>query len=245
MKQCVKAEHLKMKHTFARKLPFVAAVLNLLLALLLVGGAPKAFPAGVWNWWYSILLPGMLAIWCYLNMKKEKKINYFGMYALPLSMKQSFGGKIIYGSLYLFGANVTIWLGAWLGGSVLGTTITLLQGFAGAVCLTICYLWAIPLYLFLSARCGMFVSIFMSMVLSVSSVFFIADSDLWWVYLPAIPVRLMCPVLGILPNGLQVSNGSELGSIRVLVPGLLLSVLWFVVITILTMVWMEKMEAKE
>lgn len=54
----------------------------------------------------------------------------------------------------------------------------------------------------------------------------------------------MCPVLGILPNGLLVPADSELNNMNVVFPGVLLSILWFIVLTVLTSIWIRNMEAK-
>lgn len=74
MKSIIKAEHLKYQHTFGRILPVIAPMVTLLLVLALTGGLENAFPAGAWNWWYATLLPGMLAIMCYLSIAKEKPV---------------------------------------------------------------------------------------------------------------------------------------------------------------------------
>ena len=78
------------------------------------------------------------------------------------------------------------------------------------------------------------------MALQFFSVGFLADTTLWWVFPMAIPVRLMCPVLGILPNGLPVPNGSGLWDSGVLIPGMLLSLAWFLVLTVLTCAWFQR-----
>lgn len=244
MKNIIRAEQLKMAHTFGKMLPVVAAVLNLFLALFMLAGVKNVFPAGAWNWWYGMLLPGMLAILCYLNIKKEKKIKYYNILALQVPVEKSWVGKIICISLSLLLANLIIFAGTLIGGAILGTTITPLGGICGAILLTISYLWEIPLFLFLSAKFGMFVSIFSSMVLSVTGVVTLADSDLWWSYPASIPIRLMCPVLGILPNGLLVPADSELNNMNVVFPGVLLSILWFIVLTVLTSIWIRNMEEK-
>lgn len=43
------------------------------LAIVLTSGITNAYAESVWNWWYTLLLPGMLAIICHLSMAKEKK----------------------------------------------------------------------------------------------------------------------------------------------------------------------------
>lgn len=103
--------------------------------------------------------------------------------------------------------------------------------------LTVGYLWEIPVFLFLSARFGMFWSIFAGVILSVSGILTVPDTSLWWLYPAAVPVRLMCPVLGVMPNGLSVPAGSELLDTGVILPGILLSLMWFLIFGIAASVW--------
>lgn len=244
MRNMIKAERLKTRRTFGKVCPVAAPSLTLALVLLLTGGMAGAFPAGAWNWWYSMLLPGMLSVMCYLNMAREKKCRYYNLKALSVPEKKLLAGKTAYLSLGLFLSNAIIFMGASVGGSIFGTTISIPGGLAAAVLLSVSFLWEIPLYLFLSARFGMFASIFSCMLLSVGGVATVADSGAWWVLPSSVPVRLMCPVLGLLPNGLPVPGESDLRDTGVIFPGVVLSLAWFVGLTFLFIRWFEKKEAK-
>lgn len=238
------AEHLKLKHTFGRKVTVVAPVITLLLALVFTAGVENGFPTGAWNWWYVMLLPGMLAVLCYLSVKKDKKMKYYNYLTLPISPQKGWLWKNIYCGLGLVIANYVIFIGTSIGGYFLGTTISTFHGFFGAGLLSIAYLWEIPLLLFLCARFGMFVSIFTSIALAVCGTVTLADTSLWWTFPPSIPIRLMCPVLGILPNGLPVPMDSTLSHSNVILPGLILSLIWFLGLTFLTSRWFQNMEVK-
>ena len=244
MKNIIQAERLKVQHTFSNTFPVVAPVVTLLLVFVLTAGMKNAFPAGAWNWWYVFLLPGMLSILCYLNISKEKKSKYYNLKALPIEGKKLLLGKIAYLSKELLLSNLIIFIGASIGGAIFGTTISIYSGVIGVVLLTISYLWEIPLYLFLSAKFGMFAGVFSCMVLSIGGVATVADKSSWWLCPSSVPVRLMCPTLGLLPNGLPVPSGSELLNSNVILPGILISVLWFVAITFLFTAWFEKKEAE-
>ena len=178
----------------------------------LTGGLEDAFPAGAWNWWYGTLLPGTLAVMCYLSIAKDKKNHYYNLKSLFISGKKLILGKILYIGLGLFTANIIIFVGATIGGAIFGTTIPVSGAVAAIALLTISYLWEIPVY--------------------------------WWIFPPSIPIRLMCPTLGLLPNGLPIPDGSELLNVNVILPGILLSLVWFIICTILFEIWFEKMEVK-
>ena len=238
MLKMIKAEHLKSRHAFGKYLPVISPILAMLLAYCLMRG--NMMPEGTWNWWYAMLLPGMLAVLCHLGMTKEKKIHYFNLYCLSIPVSRYLMGKIIYWGFCLLFADFLIFIGAWITGDLFGTSISVMGGLWGFVLLTVTYLWEIPLYMLLSSRFGMFTSIFSCMVLTIGSVVAIAHSGLWWVLPSAIPIRLMCPVLGIMPNGLLVPEGSKLLDTSVIFPGILLSLAWLVFMSRFTISWFEK-----
>lgn len=235
------SEKLKMSHSFGRHLPLSAAVCQVMISLFLSMGTDY-YSVNAWNWWYTMILPGMLAILCYLGMKKEKKQHYANLLTTSVSPEKCWIGKIIYYASALLCANLFIFIGTFVGGILIGTTIPPINGLAAALLLSICYLWEIPLYMMLSVRFGMFVSIFVCMVMTVGSLFALGDSSLWWICPASIPFRLMCPVLQIMPNGLIVEAGSRYMSAAVIVPGVILSLLWFVVLTFATARWFRDTE---
>lgn len=238
----LKAEHLKWKRTFGKYLPVIGPAITLFSALAL-GGMAKTFSAGAWNWWYAALLPGTLAVMCYLCDSRDRKNRYHSLKGLPVSGGKLMLGKVVYLSLGLSASNGVLFLGTALGDAVFGSTVSLGNGALAAVLLTLSFLWEIPLYLFLSARFGLFADIFASMVISFGSVAAVADKNCWWVFPSAIPVRLMCPVLGLHPNGLPLPDGSALCSTDVILPGVFLSLGWFLVCAGLLGLWFEKREA--
>lgn len=243
MLNMIKAEYLKSRHTFAALLPVIAPVLTLMLVLLLMGGGGNLLPAGAWNWWYTLLLPGMLAMICVLGMKKDKKMDYFNLLVLPVPMGRCMAGRIIYCSMRLLWANLIMFMGAWVGGALFGSTISAAEGFCGFLLLSIVFLWEIPLYLLLSARFGMSAALFSSMALSLGGVVG-ADGSFWWVCPSAVPARLMCPVLGILPNGLLVPAESGLWNGNVILPGVLVSLAWFVIMSGIAVAWFDRRAVK-
>lgn len=226
MVSIIRAERLKMRHTFGRVLPVAAALLTLTLAL---GFAyrNKYYSVSAWNWWYVMLLPGMLAVLCCLGMKKERKLHYGNLLSLHISQEKCLTGKIIFYAVGLSAANLLIAAGTFAADIFWGSYIPLGNGFIAAIVLSICCLWEIPLFMVLEMRVGIFGSLLCGMVLSIGGTSMIADSDLWWVCPAAVPVRLMCPILGIMPNGLLVPADSPLGDIGVVFPGIMICLAWF------------------
>lgn len=242
MLHLIHAEHRKSAHTLGKKLPFLLPALDLLLAFWLTGGRGDSWIAGAWNWWYIMFFPGMLAIFCYLCVKKDKKIKYYHVFTVQYDLEKSWLAKIVYCAFGMLASNLFIFLGIWVGGILFGMNVMPFRCLAGALLLCITYAWSIPLFLFLSDRYGMFASVFVGIALPMASVFTVADGNFWWIFPPSIPIRLMCPVLGILPNGLPVEPGSTMGSGNVIFPGTVLSVLWFLLLTVFTSIWFRKRE---
>lgn len=240
MLKMIEAEHIKSRHTFGKYLPVIFPILAVLLAYCLMRG--NMMPEGTWNWWYAMLLPGMLAVLCHLGMTKEKKMHYFNLYCLSIPISKYLMGKMIYWGICLLSANFVVFIGTWIGGELFGSTIPIMGGFYGFILLSVTYLWEIPLYMLLSSRFGMFTSILSCMILTIGSVVALAHSDLWWVCPSAIPIRLMCPVLGVMPNGLLAPEGSKLLDTSVIFPGILISLVWFVLLSRFTILWFERKE---
>ena len=119
----IEVEHLKCRRTFGKILPVVAPLVTLLLVLVLTGGLADAFPAGAWNWWYATLLPGTLAVMCYLSITKDRKNRYYNLRGLSISGRQLIFGKMLYLALGLLVANGILFLGATIGGFLFGSTI--------------------------------------------------------------------------------------------------------------------------
>ena len=109
--------------------------------------------------------------------------------------------------------------------------------------LTVSELWEIPVALFLSERFGMIVNLFVCLFITVSGVV-ISQTRIWYVLVSAIPMRMMCPLLHVLPNGLAAEAGNPLLDTGVIVPGMCLSIIWFVFVTVLFLKWFERREVK-
>ena len=65
----VKAENLKFKRTFSRKMIFIVPLINICFAFLM---NPGFFVAGTYNWWFVILMPVMIALLC-AHITPERK----------------------------------------------------------------------------------------------------------------------------------------------------------------------------
>lgn len=238
----MKAERLKWKKTFIPKLVWLAPIVAILLPAVLMGGS--FFQSGAYNWWYTMLLPGALTICCALVIEKDAKLKYHSILAMPIDLKKIWFGKILAFSAWLLLTTFIFFVGITVGGILFGNSYSLTNSLTGSLLIFVTLLWQIPLCLFLAAKLGTYMAIFINLVSNIAGMAVFADGEFWYSVPYAITARLICPTLKILPNGLPVPEGSPLLSMTVIVPGLLISLAWFVLISFLTARWFQKREAK-
>ena len=218
-------------------------IITFALAFVLTLGMTNAYAESVWNWWYTLLLPGMLAIICYLSITREKKTRYYHLMTLSISKRKLVMGKIIYMGCVILVSDMIIFVGATFGGFLLTTCVPFGGALAAVLVLSITQLWEIPLLLFLSERFGMIVELLVCLVLTVGGVI-IAPTGKWYFFVSSIPMRILCPLLHILPNGIRAEEGNPLLDAGVVFPGICISIIWFIAATFLFLNWFDKREGK-
>ena len=243
MTNIIRAEFLKSKRTISGRLIFAFPVIALAMAFVLTAGMINSFSESAWNWWYTLLLPGMLAIICHLSLSREKKTGYYNFTTLTMDKRDLMLGKIAYLGILMLIANVIMFMGAFVGGRLLTTSVPLTGAAVSVIVLTIVQLWEIPLFLFLSERFGMIVEIMACLFITVLGII-VAPSGKWFLFVSAIPMRVVTPLLHVLPNGIRAEAGNPLLDLGVILPGMLISMLWFVLLTYLYLNWFEKREVK-
>ena len=243
MLNIVRAEHLKTRKSMSRVLIWAFPMIVFGLAFVLTLGMTNAYAESVWNWWYTLLLPGMLAIICYLSIMREKKTGYYNLMTLSTGKRKLMMGKILYMGCVILVSNMIIFAGASLGGFLLSTCVPLSGASIAILALTISQLWEIPLFLFLSERFGMIVELLVCLFITVAGII-IAPTGKWYFFVSAIPMRILCPLLHILPNGIRAEEGNPLLDAGVVLPGICISIIWFILATILVLNWFEKRERK-
>lgn len=245
-----KSEALKMKHTFAGKLIFLAPIFTVLSSLFL---APMYFQMNCYNWWYAMILPGSISLGCTLVAVKDMKMKNRAVLSLPINLKKVWISKVLVCTVMLIYASIILLLGSIVLGNIFKFgpigRITILNGLLGILVLVITFLWQIPLCLFLGSRIGMFPTILINMGAYMILGILAATKSIWWMIPYAIPARLMCPIVKLLPNGLPAVEGSvtfkpELLSNGVILPGIIISVILFIILTMITAKWYEGQEAK-
>ena len=244
MLNIVKAEYQKTKNSMSRRFIWAFPLLTFIAAFVLTAGMKNAYAESVWNWWYTLLSPGMIALICHISMKQEKKTNYYNLMTLSTDKRKLMLGKILYISVVILVSDVIIFAGASLGGCLLTTNVPFHGAVAAVLVLTVTQLWEIPIFLFLSERFGMIPELLLSLFLSVGGTI-LSQTGKWFLFVFAIPMRTLTPLIHVLPNGIGAEAGNPLLDTGVIVPGICLSIMWFIFAAFLFVNWFNRREVKQ
>lgn len=240
---CIQAELLKLKRTFTMKMVWLAPLLTLLLCAGLMAG--QFLQSSTFNWWYTLLLPGMLTLLCTGIIQKDvKKLKYHTILGLPIHPATIWLGKIGAVSLLLLASSLLMLVLVTLSGWVTLTKISLMDSAVACLLLFLTFLWQVPLVLYLADRVGMFAALILNLLGNVYCMAFPSITPHWWMVPYAIPARLMCAAIGVLPNGLPVPSGHPLLDRSVIWPGVLLALGWFLLLTAGTTLAFRNKEAR-
>lgn len=228
----IRSELLKMRHTFALKLFFIAPIVTLGLGFFLSG---KSVQLTAYNWWYTLILPITFAIWSAGLISKERNTQYQNICCLPVDMKKFWLGKLLAVMILLFLSNIVMWIGCTFFGFFTVMSIDMLKGFIGCMLLFLTYIWQLPLIMWVSKKTNYLVAVLISFGCNLVLSMFNAESDLFFMNPFAIPVRIVCPFFEMHPNGLPIENESVLLNMGSIIPAvgvsLILALLCFVLTT--------------
>lgn len=194
-----------------------------------------------------MILPGYITlITALINQNEEKKLRYRAVFALPASLRKTWIAKIMLIGIYIAAACIIHLTGMILGKTVYFTrsTITIYQMLAATLILIIISLWQVPLCLFLSKKFGMMAAILINVAGGIFLGIFTASKSFWWTCPYSWETRLMCPVLGIMPNGELAKSGDPLLNSGVVPVGIIMSIVLFILLLLITAKWFFKQEVK-
>ncbi len=243
MLEYIKAENLKCKRTFAKKLIVTAPLFMVLLAVI----TGRYFVQNGYNWWYVMILPGLISLMTALvNQYEDKKLHYRTVFALPVSLRKTWVSKALLISGYVAVAILIHFAGIALGKLIYNSaaSVSIPQMIAASLILIIVSLWQIPFCLFLAKKFGLMATILLNLGGGIVLNILVVSKTVWWVCPYSWATRLMCPVLGILPNGNLAPHGDTLLNSGVIPIGIVLSIALFAVLLAVTANWFSKQEVK-
>ena len=246
MKNYIFAENLKHKHSFLLKLLFIAPIIALLHSFVLM---PSYFSVNAYNWWYVILMPATFAlIPAMMHRKEERKLNYRAIFPLNIDLNKIWISKILTALINLSINSIMHMLGVFVFQFFVGDQLTVYYTFTtllfASAFLVITNIWQVPFCFFLAKKFGFIASIVVNAVLGLVVGILLADGSMW-IYCPySWGIRLMVPVMRILPSGVptEASNPMILKT-SLLIP-CILSICLFTLLTFITAKWFSKQEVK-
>ena len=234
----LRAELLKQKGKFRIKLLIIAPIITILLSLLLNSANVQN---GSYNWWYFLILPATITIVTCFSTASEKRNNRHGMFGVVVQKEKLWLAEVILNTVYLFITVLVFFILISTTGLVLDKQITILQSFYASLVLFICFAWQIPLWMWITEMVGPYTTLLVSIFFNIGMAITFSTTNKWWMPF-AIPSRLMCPILGIHPNGLWVENGSYLMDSGVIPMGLVISVFAYIIMITVTGFWFKYKE---
>lgn len=225
----IKSEMLKQKRTFNNKILFLAPAVSILLAFGLMG--PRYVENGAYNWWYITILPFTFTIISSSIAMNDKKKNYHGLFSVAVDKKKLWYSKIIIGTLYLFITCMIFFIMLTLLSSTFTSVISPLNSLYASMVLFITFAWQVPLFMFVGEKLGVFFSVITSVVGNVIMAVIFAIGRFWWIPF-AIPARLMCSIIGVLPNGLMAEGNNILTSSSTVIPGLIICLVLYALVSV-------------
>ncbi len=101
MVNIIKKQNIKKpKEPCEKKFIWGFPLLTFVMAFIFTLGMTNAYAESVWNWWYTLLLPGMIALFCYLSVAQEKKIKKLSFNDYSHRQKRN----CCWGKLFILGA---------------------------------------------------------------------------------------------------------------------------------------------
>lgn len=245
----LRAEMLKYKRTFMAKLvifiPLFFAAYSLVTSYLL----PYAYNwNGIlvlsFNWWPVTFLPLGFALFAGMVANQERKAGgYRVLKAEPLAPQKVWLGKIAGMAMISLLSSGVLIAGDLFCGALQGNVPPLRVVVIAAALCWLATLALIPLQLWLATWAGMLASLALGAAGMIVGVL-LAPTKLW-IFCPwSWASRLMCPTIGVHPNGTLLPEGSPLFDASVISLGLAVSLVVFVVLSVLSAQWFARKESK-
>ncbi|SFA53907.1 ABC-2 type transport system permease protein [Parageobacillus thermantarcticus] len=246
MLNMIQSERLKYKRTFAKKLVYIAPFFFVLYAIITmptINSEYNYFEYTVFNWWPLIFAPLGTSLIASLSAMREKKSgNYRSLRCHDISIIRIWFSKIIVIAYYTLLSTIElilllIILKLILPNSISSATVVILA----SLTIWITSLAYIPIGLFFAERFGTVISIIVSVIGIVLGV--VMASESYWMYIPwSWGMRLMCPIVGVHPNGVPLEKGSTLLDPSVIPMGIAISIVIFLLLSFATAFWFSRKE---
>lgn len=246
----LQAEWLKYRHSSTGKLCIFMPLVTVIASAFMTH---QYFTVDSYNWWYTMMFPGMLPLLCGIVIGKDQKMKNHSLLSIPCDMGRVWDAKVFCAAAFsgigcLFLGSLTILVGYLLEWGLhfqFQIRPSLGAQMLAVVLIWIGFLWMVPFGLFLTRMIGKIpatIALFaMAMVVDTSY----SLTSYYWVLPGGVTARMMCVVLGVLPNGLPARPGEMTWTPQVMDPnslwiGTISAVVWFLILWIAGKIWYER-----
>ncbi|MDU7707554.1 MAG: lantibiotic immunity ABC transporter MutE/EpiE family permease subunit [Clostridium sp.] len=251
----LRSELLKYKRTFMGKLIVLVPVFFAGYALIMQATLMKhplsqnrswmwdSLLALIFNWWTFVFLPLGFALFAALAAGQEKKSgNYRALRSRCISPKLLWIYKVAAMAVYSLLSSMVLTLAAILAGVFAKSgAIPFRQIAAASIVCWAASLALIPIQLWAATWKGLFLSMGIGFAGMTAGV--LAAPEPFWFTVPwSWAIRLMCPIVGVHPNGSVLENGDPLLDTSVIPIGIVVPFAVFLAATLLTAVWFNRRE---
>lgn len=254
MRAYFKAEAMKYRNSAVGKIVIFMPVICVALAAVLTH---NYFVIDSYNWWYGMMYPGLMALVCGVIGNKDRKMGNRTIVSLPYDMKKIWDAKVLYGilvaSIATFLLTSLTMVVSIIMENILQITFiinpSILMQLLAFFVLWISFLWQVPFCLFLSQVVGVIPMLLIHMATYIV-MFSVASLGKFYMLFPgALASRMMCVVLGVLPNGLPAQPGEmtytpELVDSISLFIGIPAAIVWFIFLWWPSRRWFERQVEK-
>lgn len=147
------SENMKINHTFVKKLVWIAPIMVILLSGFL---ASNYFQVDIYNWWYTLILPGAISLGSCLLSRIDGYMKNKAVISLPVDLDKIWIAKILVGVKNIAISCIVIFIAGELSVFFIKmdsiSHISMLSGLAGTLVIIITSMWQVPLYFFLEIK---------------------------------------------------------------------------------------------
>lgn len=238
----LKAEHLKFKRTISNKLLLIAPLLTAVFAWIIGGFYGCQYMT--FYWWYAFLLPGTIAILCFLAHQKEERAGkYYSVLSAPINLKQFEYAKalILIEKLIVAALFLAVFAAVSNLISPALAVYSVVRNFAGSIALIFASIWQIPVCLLLARKTSFLIPIVANTLLGILMPILLGNTAIAWVCPYCWAAKTAELLMGIESNG--TFAGVADFSWQVLLP-LVFSVILYVLLTLWDATNFSKKEGK-
>ena len=254
----IEAEILKYKKTVISKLiliiPIFFAVFSMVVQIIISENPGikldmaskeswKMFLTLSFNFWSFIFIPMISALLAGLVANQEKKVgNYRALCCHEIRPLKIWFYKIIGMVVYMLIATIVFIAVEVVAGSISAVgNISFIKILVAAIACFLVSISILPIQLFFATNFGMIINLAVGFVGMLSGVLMAPEK--YWILNPySWATRLMCPLIGVHPNGIALNQGDPLLNGDVIGIGIILSMISFSILLFITGKLFEKKE---